>query len=98
LGTVSEAAAQRGDEPAALATMLQHLAGVDGESEVLLRHTEALAEALLAGRGPGLPMLTDGAPALLDGVETTIRRLRSVATVLALATNGAPPRDRRTGP
>jgi hypothetical protein len=61
------------------------------ETSVLLQQTEALAEAVVAGQTPGLPpLLTECTPALLAGVETTIARLRSVATALALASDGPP--------
>ncbi len=72
----------------ALAATVHHLDGVTCQTETLLRETEALAEAVLAGRAPGLsPLLAERAPSLLAGVETTIRRLRSVATALTLASD-----------
>ncbi len=77
--------------PAALAATLEHLEGVAARTALLLRQTEALAEAVMHGRAPGLPLLlADRTPALLADVDTTIRRLRSVATALALASDGPP--------
>jgi hypothetical protein len=56
---------------------------------MLLQQAEALAEAVLAGRAPGLPaLLADRAPALLTEIDATTRRLRSVATAMALASDG----------
>ena len=90
-------------EPVAgLAATLRHLGGVADDTELLLRQAEALAETVLAGQAPGLPpLLASRAPALLAQVETTIHRLRSVATALALASDGPagdrPAGDRRGG-
>jgi hypothetical protein len=83
-------AASGGADPgAALAATLTHLAGVTEQTELLARQTEALAEAVMSGRAPGLSVLiADRTPALLAGVEATTRRLRSVATALALAGDG----------
>jgi uncharacterized phage infection (PIP) family protein YhgE len=84
------------DADTALAATLSHLDGVAVQTEMLLRQTEALAEAVMDGRAPGLSMvLADHTPTLLAGVETTTRRLRSVATALALASDGPPTRKRR---
>ena len=75
---------------APLDAALRQLGGVERDAEILLRQTEALAEAVLAGDAPGLPPLLAGrAPELLTAVETTIRRLRSVATALALVSDGS---------
>jgi hypothetical protein len=78
---------------------LRHLGGIARESEVLLHQAETLAETVLSGHAPALPpLLAERAPALLDAVETTIQRLRSVATALALASDGPPPDGRRLMP
>lgn len=77
--------------PEALATTLRQFDELDAQSQGLLRQTEALAEAVLAGRAPGVPpLLASRAPELLAGIEATTRRLRSVATALALASDGMP--------
>ena len=82
--------------PATLAATLRHFDGVASESEMLLQQTEALAEAVLSGQADNLsPLLVDRAPALLAGIETTTQRLRSVATALALASDGKPALERR---
>lgn len=82
--------------PAALATTLRHLQELDGQAQALVQQTEALAEAVLGGRAPGLPaLLADRTPGLLTGIEATTRRLRSIATALALASDGAPVAARR---
>jgi hypothetical protein len=81
--------------PPALAATLRHCDGVATESELLLQQTEALAEAVLRGNASDIsPMLADRAPALLAGIEATTQRLRSVATALALASDGGPSLDR----
>jgi chromosome segregation ATPase len=78
-----------GNAPAAVITTLQHFDEVACQSEMLLQQAEALAEAVLAGRAPGLPaLLADRAPALLTEIDATTRRLRSVATAMALASDG----------
>ena len=78
-----------GDVGSALAATLSHLDDVSSQTEMLLRQTEALAEAVMEGRAPALSsLLADRAPALLAGVEMTTQRLRSVATALALASDG----------
>ena len=82
--------------PVSLATALRHFDGVATESEMLLQETEALAEAVLSGHAPNLsPLLVDRAPGLLAGIEATTQRLRSVATALALASDGKPALERR---
>ena len=91
---------QISDDQAATAASLEsavlQLGGVARDAEILLRQTEALAEAVLAGDAPALPPSLGGrAPELLTSVETTIRRLRSVATALALVSDGSP-RDAAT--
>ncbi|MEJ1975997.1 MAG: hypothetical protein WDN49_07690 [Acetobacteraceae bacterium] len=83
-----------GSEPAALDVTLLHLGSVEREASVLLHQAEALAEAVLAGKAPALPPLLAGrTPALLSGIDTTIQRLHSVATSLALASDGLPMRE-----
>jgi hypothetical protein len=68
---------------------LRHLHGVERAAQPLMREAEALAEAVVGGAAPSLPSLLAGrAPTLLAGVESTIRSLRSVATALALASDG----------
>jgi hypothetical protein len=75
--------------PNVLAATLTGLDGVAGQTETLLRQTEALAEAVMRGRVPDLSvLLADRTPVLLAGVESTMRRLNSVATALALANDG----------
>jgi hypothetical protein len=77
--------------PVVLAATLRDLDGMASQSETLLKQTEALAEAVLKGLAPTLPsLLGDRTPAILAGVETTIKRLSSVATALALASDGQP--------
>jgi hypothetical protein len=81
----ADARADQGD----LVATLRHLAGVSGETELLARQAEALAESVLSGKAPALPpLLAARAPALLEQVEIIIQRLRSVATALALASDG----------
>jgi len=68
---------------------LTHLNSVGTEAERLLWQAEALAEAVMAGRAPGIAsVLADRAPSLLTSVETAARRLRSAATALAIASDG----------
>jgi hypothetical protein len=82
--------------PDALAATLSRLDDVSCQTETLLRQTEVLAEAVISGRAPGLPpLLADRAPVLLAGIEATTGRLRSVATALALVSDGVPGADRR---
>jgi hypothetical protein len=84
--------------PAALAATLRGLDDVSSRTERLLRQTEALAEAVVNGRAPGLPLLlADRTPTLLAGIEATTGRLRSVATALALVSDGVPTLERRFG-
>jgi hypothetical protein len=84
---VTEAAVR----PDMLTSTLRQLNGVDQATAALLGETEALAEAVLTGRAPGIPpLLAARTPALLADVETTIQRLRSVATALAIASDGQP--------
>ncbi len=79
-----------------LTATLSHLDDVASQTERLLRQTEALAEAVMDGRAPALSsLLADRAPALLADVETTTQRLRSVATALALASDGPSSQTRR---
>jgi hypothetical protein len=60
---------------------------------MLLHQTEALAEAALGcGTPTSLPWPPENTAVLLSGVDTTINRLRSVATALALASDAT--RDR----
>jgi hypothetical protein len=67
------------------------------ESALLLRQTEALAEAVVSGQLPTLPpLLAKCTPALLAELESTIGRLRSVATALALASDGPPAKQTAT--
>ena len=88
--------ADAGDVGSALAATLSHLDDVASQTERLLRQTEALAEAVMDGRAPALSsLLADRAPALLAGVEMTTQRLRSVATALALASDGPSSQARR---
>jgi hypothetical protein len=82
--------------PAAVIATLRHFDEVACQSEMLLQQAEALAEAVLAGRAPGLPpLLADRTPALLAELDATTRRLRSVATALALASDGTAISERR---
>ncbi len=82
--------------PDALAATLSRLNDVSCQTETLLRQTEVLAEAVINGRAPGLPpLLADRTPVLLAGIEATTGRLRSVATALALVSDGLPRADRR---
>jgi hypothetical protein len=77
------------DNETSLGAALTHLDNVTDQTELLLRRTEALAEAVMAGRAPALSsVLTDRAPALLVQVEAAARRLRSTATALAIASDG----------
>jgi len=83
-----------GGEPAALDATLLHLGSVEREASLLTQQAEALAEAVLTGKAPSLPPLLAGrAPVLLSGIDATIQRLHSVATSLALASDGAPMRE-----
>ena len=78
--------------PVVLASTLRDLDGMASQSETILKQTEALAEAVMKGLAPTLPsLLGERTPAILAGVETTIKRLASVATALALASDGKPP-------
>ncbi|HET6605228.1 MAG TPA: hypothetical protein VFG62_01085 [Rhodopila sp.] len=77
-----------GDETS-LGAALRHLDGVADQSEQLLLQSEALAEAVMAGRASALSsLLADRAPTLLARVEIATRRLRSAATALAIASDG----------
>ncbi len=77
------------DHETSLGATLTHLDGVTNQTEQLLRQSEALAEAVMAGRAPALAsVLTDRAPVLLAQVEAATRRLRSAATALAIASDG----------
>lgn len=77
------------EAPSAISATIRHLGGVEREAEALLLQAEALAQAVLSGEAIALPdQLAERAPSLLAGVETTIRRLRSAATALALASDG----------
>jgi hypothetical protein len=101
MAAVMEAASERAPSGGArgitpIAATLQHLGAVSRETELLLRQTESLAEAVVAGRAPDLSgQLADRAPALLGELEATIRRLQSVATAVALASDGPPLAERR---
>jgi hypothetical protein len=99
LADVSARLAPEGTPPTAAASgdpsTLHQIDVVARETALLLRQTEALAEAVVAGRAPGLPpLLAECTPALLAGVDATIARLRSVATALALASDGPPAKQR----
>jgi chromosome segregation ATPase len=77
--------------PAALAATLRRLDEVTSQTEALLQQTEALAEAVLNGRAPGLDaLLADRTPVLLAGIDGMTKRMRSVATALALVNDGVP--------
>jgi hypothetical protein len=83
--------------PAALAATLLRLDEVSYQTETLLQQTEMLAEAVISGRAPGLPdLLADRTPVLLAGINVIAQRLRSVATALALVSDGVPVADRRS--
>ncbi len=59
------------------------------QSQQLLWRTEALAEAVMAGRTPDLSgTLADRTPSLLAGLEAAAQRLRWTATALAIANDG----------
>jgi hypothetical protein len=76
--------------PPALSATLASLSGVESETTRLLAEAESLAEkaaAGVAGHGP-TPMLHQ-TPAVLDMLDQAIRRLRSAATAIALATDSA---------
>jgi hypothetical protein len=74
--------------PAQLTATLRRFNELDDHSRGLLRQTEALAEAVLAGRASGLsPAVVDRASDLLVGIDATTRRLRSVATALTLVSD-----------
>jgi hypothetical protein len=76
--------------PPALSATLASLSGVESETARLLAEAEILAERAAAGT-PGhwpTPMLHQ-APAVLDTLDQAIRRLRSAATAIALATDSA---------
>ena len=76
--------------PPALSATLASLSGVESETARLLAEAEGLAERAAAGT-PGhwpTPMLHQ-APAVLDTLDQAIRRLRSAATAIALATDSA---------
>lgn len=76
--------------PPALSATLASLSGVESETARLLAEAESLAERAAAGT-PGhwpTPMLHQ-APAVLDTLDQAIRRLRSAATAIALATDSA---------
>jgi hypothetical protein len=76
--------------PTQLSQTLRYIGTVEREADLLLRETESLAEAVLSGASPEIPdMLTARTPCLLAGLDLTINRLRSSATALALASDGA---------
>lgn len=80
--------------PAALAATLRRLDNVSSQTEVLQRQTEELVEAVIKGAAPGLPsLLADNTPVLLAGIETTSKRMRSIATALAMLNDGVPAAD-----
>jgi phage terminase Nu1 subunit (DNA packaging protein) len=54
-----------------------------------LRHAEILAEAVLSGRSGVPDALSRRLPELLTEIDAAARRLRSAATALALAGDGA---------
>jgi hypothetical protein len=98
--TLAASMAVAQDRPPSAATpvaaTLRHLDAVSRETELLLAQTEALAEAVVGGQAPDLPgQLAVRAPELLAEVEATIRRLQSVATAVALASDGPPMAERR---
>jgi ABC-type transporter Mla subunit MlaD len=67
---------------------LRHLRGLEREAAALMRDGEALAEAAAAGRTEDVPAwLADGTAEILSAVDTTIHRLRSVATAVAFASD-----------
>jgi hypothetical protein len=85
----SESVVPAADGETSLGAALSHLDGVADQAEQLLQQSEALAEAVMAGRAPALSsLLADRAPVLLARVETATRRLRSAATALAIASDG----------
>jgi hypothetical protein len=82
--------------PADLVATLRHFEEVVSQSQILLQQADALAEAVLSGKTAGLPPdLADRTPGLLADIDTTTRRLRSVATALALASDGVATKRRR---
>lgn len=72
-----------------LGATLRCLDSVSDGSEQLLHQAEALADAVVNGRAPGVSsLLSERTPALLVGMEAAARRLRSAATALAIASDG----------
>jgi hypothetical protein len=86
------------EPPDDVAATLARLAAVEQEAVRLLQQTEALANAVISGRAPELsPLLAARAPGLLAGLDTTMGRLRSAATAVALASDGPAWRGARQG-
>ena len=79
-----------------LASTIRHFDGISKQTEILLQQSEALAEAVISGQAPGLPpLLADRTPGLLAGIDAATRRLQSVATAVALASDGPSIAQRR---
>jgi hypothetical protein len=75
--------------PPALRATLARLGEVDDDVRALLLDAEALAMEATAGAAPMPAAVQAHTPALLDSLDATIGRLRSVATALALAGDAA---------
>jgi hypothetical protein len=76
--------------PPALSATLASLSGVESETARLLAEAESLAERAAAGVSGHWPTpMLHQAPAVLDTLDQAIRRLRSAATAIALATDSA---------
>lgn len=77
--------------PAQLTDTLHQLGELEAQSSALLLQGETPAEDALAGQAQELSSsLADNPPALLAGIDSATRRLRSVATVLAMTSDGMP--------
>jgi hypothetical protein len=75
--------------PPVLRATLARLGEVDGEVRALLAEAETLAVQATEAAAPMPEAVQAHTPALLDSLEATIGRLRSVATALALAGDAA---------
>jgi hypothetical protein len=82
-----------GGESTPVARALQRLGIVELEVGRLLAEVEGLAEGIVVRGDPAVPAPVSRRTAdLLDSVSTTIARMQAVATALALACDGDPPR------
>ena len=93
---VSQAAAVPVDElKGASPAPLRHLDSLEREAAALMREGEVLAEAAATGRTEDVPVWLAGrSTEILSAVDTTIHRLRSVATAVAFASDAVEQRAR----